>query len=294
MAFNNATALLFIFRNRPALRLFLPIDLQTSGLTMSAITSSANGTYTDCGLGQAVGLAITCGGSSCGILAQFPHLTCTHDPSTLSLNCNNGVVCPPGSSNFQSLFAMQQHPDNSVSVQQQLQIDGQGFQGTDDGHGNIAYAAAMNANPPPSSQVPSNPAPSNLATSRPAPQNPTPASGTSTGVSVGVTQPVLGPGSATGTGTTGTNASPIPTFASIAPSKRPPISKLVFMIFVIVSMFIGQSTASTSFYMAKGNELSTGLLPLFWFLVLVPILSNAQCQTVVIFPVFPSFHNLLL
>lgn len=286
MAFNNATAIWFIFRHPLRPSPSSPDPSSYLWLIMSAITSSANGTYTDCGLGQGVGLAITCGGSSCGILAQFPHLTCTHDPTTLSLNCNNGVVCPPGSSNFQSLFAMQQHPDNSVSVQQQLQIDAQSFQGTDDGHGNIAYAAMMNANPAPSSQVPSNPAPSNSATSSPAPQNSHPAAGTSTLVVVPGTSTALSAGSATGGGTTSTtNASPIPTFASLAPSRRPPISKVLFILFVIVSTFIGQSTATSSFHRVKSNTLTTGM-SLLWLLVLAPVRSYAQCQTVAVFPVF--------
>src|SRR2546423_7247861 len=117
---------------------------------MSAITSSANGTYTDCGLGQGVGVAITCGGAACSILSQFPQLTCTHDPVGSSLNCNNGVQCP-GQPNFQSIFQMQQHPDNTVTSQQLLQIDGQLFMGTDDGHGVVNYGPLMNANPPSSS-----------------------------------------------------------------------------------------------------------------------------------------------
>ena len=223
---------------------------------MSAITSSANGTYTDCGLGQGVGLTITCGGSSCGILSQFPHLQCSNDPISSSTSCNNGVTCP-GTPNFKSIFQMQQHPDNTVSTQQQLEIDGQNFKGTDDGHGVVAYSGPTN--------VPNTSGPSQTE----------PGAGGS------------GQGTATGTGS-GTRNPTISAAASTASSsRRPPLSKALFVVWVILSVFVGQSTADNSFIRFKELTVTTAV-SLIWALVIVPVRTHAQaCTTVGVFPVLP-------
>ena len=270
---------------------------------MSAITSSANGTYTDCGLGQGVGLTITCGGSSCGILAQFPHLVCSHDPISSSLNCNNGVTCP-GTPNFQSLFQMQQHPDNSVSAQQLLQIDGQKFQGTDDGHGVVNYGPLMNANPPSGTSIA--PAGTTAVGGTSAGLGPGSASGrTAAGTSLANSQTLLvSPAAGTGTtlspsgsptgtaATSNTRAPSLSVFASLASTRGPSLSRVLFVLFVVLAMFIGQSTADSTFR-TRNTALSTGI-SLFWLLVVVPLGTYAQCATVGVVPVSPLFRMRLI
>lgn len=212
---------------------------------MSVITSSANGTYTDCGLGQGVGLTLTCG-SSCGISSQFPHLQCS---STTS--CSNSVQCPGT-----------QHPDNTVTG---LQIDGQDFQGTNDGHGNVAYSGATTNT--------SNPSPGHSRTDRGIGGI---ASGASTGVDTGT---------ATGTGARSPGSSPAPSGTSS------PFSKALF---VVLGMLIGQSTTDSSkFFRLKDIALNTGV-SLLWILVLVPAWTYGQgvCDTLVDFSaVFSSMFS---
>jgi len=227
---------------------------------MSAITSSANGTYTDCGLGQGVGLVLTCGGPSCGILSQFPHLQCSNDPISSTTSCTNGVTCP-GTPNFKSIFQMQQHPDNSVSTQQLLEIDGQDFDGTDDGHGVVSYG------------------PTNVATS------PTPsATGTGTGAGGG-TAAGGSPGTSTGTGT-GTGGPSISHVASDASFRTPPLSKTLFVVLVIFGMFVGQSMADGP--TAAHLRVTTGMSLLWLIMIPARVAADASCLTVGNFPVLFS------
>src|SRR5215471_2996276 len=100
-------------------------------------TTTANGTYTDCGYGMPIALTITCGGPSCPALDSYPNLVCTSDATTT--NCNNQVTCPK-KPNFQSIFQLVQETNSRVTTNQQLTIDEQSFSGTDDGNGHISYA----------------------------------------------------------------------------------------------------------------------------------------------------------
>ena len=240
---------------------------------MSAITSSANGTYVDCGLGQGVGLTITCGGSSCGVLSQFPQLACSNDTISSTTHCNNGVTCP-GTPNFKSIFQMQQHPDDTVSTQQDLQIDGQNFQGTDDGHGVVSY-----------SQVD---LPGTSTSSTTSPVGGSSVGGTSVGgtsVFVGGT-PDVGPGtSGSATNTAHSSNSAVGLATSNARShKKPRVSKALLAILVIMGMFVSQTHADTSFFRFKEMALATELSVL-WFLSLIPEHIHAQCTTEALYPV---------
>lgn len=262
---------------------------------MSAITSSANGTYSDCGVGQGVGLAITCGGAACSILSQFPQLTCSHDPVGSSLNCNNGVQCP-GQPNFQSIFQMQQHPDNSVTSQQLLQIDGQMFMGSDNGLGVVNYGPLMNGNPPSSSSSKGPAAGTSAVGGNSAAPSGTgsPAAGTAPGSqsllvspsagtgrgTVAVTLSPSGGGSGTG-GASGTSSPSIKAFVSSSSHRRPPVSKALFVLFVILSMFIGQSTA---YHINISSKVG---LQLLWVLTTIPVpFVYAQCSTIGAVPVY--------
>jgi hypothetical protein len=196
---------------------------------MSAITSSANGTYTDCGLGQGTSLTITCGGSSCGSLSQFPQLTCNTDSITSTTHCKNDVTCP-GIPNFKSNFQMQQHPDDTVSTQQDLQIDGENFQGTDDGHGVVSYSST------------------DISTSSTSLST----SSTSTGTADGST-PVGGPGDSGSATKTAHNSTITPAASNARTHKKPLVSKVLLIILVIISMFVSQAHAGdTSFPVVRG------------------------------------------
>lgn len=105
---------------------------------MATYSTTANGTYADCGYGMPVALSITCGGTSCPALDSYPNLVCTTDATTT--NCNNKVTCPQ-KPNFQSVFELLQENNSTVISKQQLSIDDQSFSGTDNGNGQIAYVA---------------------------------------------------------------------------------------------------------------------------------------------------------
>jgi hypothetical protein len=232
-----------------------------------SISSSANGTYTDCGLGQGVSLTITCGGPSCGILAQFPHLACTNDPSTAALNCNNGVMCPQPV-NFLSQFDMQQYLNNTVSAQQLLQIDGQMFAGSDNGQGTVSYAPLMNA-------VSSTTSKASTSTTRVGG-----GAGGSGGNTVGTETTLI-------TASVNTGSPSVSAFVSSASTRRPSLSKTLFALYLIFAIFIGQTTAYTSF--PKNTALSTGL-SLLWFLASLPHVT-AQCTTIGAVPVSPISYS---
>jgi len=234
---------------------------------MSAITSSANGTYVDCGLGQGVDLTITCGGPSCSVLSQFPHLACSNDTVSSTTHCTNGVTCP-GTPNFKSIFQMQQHPDDTVSTQQELQIDGQNFEGNDDGHGVVAYSQVDNSGTSTSSITSPVGGSSVEATS---------VGGTS--IFVGGT-PDVGPGtsgSATNTAHSSNSAVGIAT-SNARSHKKTPVSKAVVFVLVILGMFVGRIHADTSFLTFNEVGHTTGLSVLR-FLSLLPEHVDAQCIT---------------
>lgn len=241
---------------------------------MSAFTSSANGTYVDCGLGQGVGLTITCGGSSCGVLSQFPQLTCSNDSSSTT-HCDNGVTCP-GTPNFKSIFQMQQHPDDTVSTQQELQIDGQNFQGADDGLGVVSYSQGD--------------LPGTSTSSTTSPVGGSSVGGTSVLVSG---TPDVGPGtsgSATNTAHI-SNTAVGPATSNARSHKKPRVSKGLLVILVIMGMFVSQIHADTSFSRFKETALTTGLSVL-WFLSLFPEHIHAQCTTEALYPVAtPRYHD---
>jgi hypothetical protein len=154
---------------------------------------------------------------------------------------------------------MQQHPDNSVSTQQLLEIDGQDFDGTDDGHGVVSYG------------------PTNVATS------PTPsATGTGTGAGGGGGTGGGGsPGTGTGTGTgIGSHV------ASDASFRKPPLSKTLFIVLVIFGMFVGQSTADGP--TAAHLKLTTGMSLLWLIMIPARVAADASCLTVGNFPVLFS------
>jgi hypothetical protein len=67
--------------------------------------TSAQGTVTSCGPGQAFSLQFTCAGPSCVDLNGFPNTTCTTDNTTLT--CTNGVICPRPT-NYTSDFSFTQ------------------------------------------------------------------------------------------------------------------------------------------------------------------------------------------
>jgi hypothetical protein len=140
---------------------------------MTTITSSANGTYIDCGLTQGASLTITCGGPSCPSLNSFPNLNCATDPSSTTSTCTNGITCA-GSSNFISQFMIIQNSDNTITSSQQLSIDGQGFAGTDNGNGDVSYSGNGEVNNPPPSQSISSVSPANPQTPVPVPNSPVP------------------------------------------------------------------------------------------------------------------------
>ena len=114
---------------------------------MTTYTTTANGTYTDCGLGQPVGLTLTCGGPSCEILNSFPNLRCQQDTASTTTSCSNGVTCP-FQPNFVSQFEVAQSADNTVKTSQDLTIDEEGFTGTD-ADGVVAFTADNGPQPNP-------------------------------------------------------------------------------------------------------------------------------------------------
>jgi hypothetical protein len=110
-----------------------------------SVASIASGSYTDCGYGQGFALKVSCDGPSCGPIASFPGLTCTHKASLIE--CDNGVSCDIVSA--QALYATQvtsnftlnqQNAQTSdVQTNQNLNVNGQQFNVTDTGQGNVSY-----------------------------------------------------------------------------------------------------------------------------------------------------------
>jgi hypothetical protein len=183
-------------------------------------------------------LALTCGGPSCGILSQFPHLTCSTDPISSLTSCNNSVPPCPQAPNFVSTFQLQQQQNNIVKSQQQLMIDGQSFQGTDDGNGVVNYSGPSNV-------------PNSSGTS-----------GTGTGASgtgAGATATGTGAGGTGGSGPSGTGSTRPSGAVSAASSRRPAFSKAFIVLFVILGMFVGQSTANVVVSNELGGSCTTSV-----------------------------------
>ena len=273
---------------------------------MSAITSSANGTYIDCGFGMGVALTITCGGPSCQALQSYPNLQCTTDPSSTTSTCTNGITCA-GSTNFKSAFTLAQHTDNTVTSTQNLTIDSETFTGTDDGKGDVSYSSSNGDGvPPPASQSSSSAAPPPTSPNSPVTpiQNPTPGvqttnvEATTTGGGNEPTQSgseviilpttILGPSIATaatavvvlssGTGAASSSLGGVPAATSHASFRLRP-SRMIFVLAMILSMFVAHTQAQAPLIAGSG---ATGfnakalivLLPLLW-----PILPGVSAQS---------------
>jgi len=221
-------------------------------------------------------LTITCGGSSCGVLSQFPQLTCSNDSSSTT-HCDNGVICP-GTPNFKSIFQMQQHPDDTVSTQQDLQIDGQNFQGADDGHGVVSYSQGDL----PGTSTSSTPSPvggSSIGGGTSAFVSGTPDSGPGTS------------GSATNTAHS-SNSGVGPATSNARSHKKPCGSKALLVILVIMGMFVSQTHADTSFSRFKEMALTTELsVPSLWFLSILPVLIHAQRTTALSSVATARYHD---
>jgi hypothetical protein len=262
---------------------------------MSAITSSANGTYIDCGFGMGVSLTITCGGPSCQALQSYPNLQCNTDPSSTTSTCTNGITCS-GSTNFKSAFTLAQHTDNTVTSSQNLTIDSETFTGTDDGKGDISYSSSSGDGvPPPASQSSASgaPPPTSLNSSIPPIQNPTPGSQTTNVETAPTTGPggnvptqsseiltlpttILGPSTDTATavivvssrtGTTGSSPGVVPSAATSHSSFRLRPSRMIFVLAMILSMFVAHIQAIPLVSMSGAGTNANGLivlLPLLW------------------------------
>lgn len=186
---------------------------------MTTITTTANGTYTDCGFAQPVGLTLTCSGASCSILSTFPGLSCQQDTASLTSSCSNGITCPT-QPNFVSQFQIAQSSDNTVKSSQSLTIDDEGFSGTDD-NGVVAYSA-ISAGAQPSTAFPGGPGPGGSPSA-------TGSRGPRTSVVVVTTVP--------GGGATSSSTLPLQTGKA---SYERPISKMLLVIMIILSIFTGQ------------------------------------------------------
>lgn len=111
--------------------------------------TTANGTYTDCGPGKSFSLTIDCFGSGCSGLQTFPGLTCTNSSDSLSVHCNNNVVCD-SPANFTSAFTLK--GDNSTAnVTENVKTFGSEFLFTEDSEGNATYVNQTSSNPTPKS-----------------------------------------------------------------------------------------------------------------------------------------------
>ena len=134
-----------------------------------SLRSVASGSYTDCGYGQGFSLKVSCEGPSCGAITSFPGLTCTQKASLTE--CDNGVSCDIVSS--QALYATQVTSNFTLNQQnaqtgdvqsnQNLQVNGQQFNVTDTGKGNVSYtydnqevtpSTTIAMSPSPTSQAP--------------------------------------------------------------------------------------------------------------------------------------------
>ena len=112
---------------------------------MSVITTTnAFGTLLDCGFGNPVQIMIGCEGPSCIVLSTYPELTCTTDAITTNMQCKNGITCS-GPSNFISKFELSQN-GIVVTTNQNLTIDGDNFQLTDDGKGHVQRGSTGESN----------------------------------------------------------------------------------------------------------------------------------------------------
>ncbi len=209
---------------------------------MTTHTTTANGTYSDCGYGMPVALTITCGGTSCPALNTFPNLVCTSSATTT--NCDNQVTCPQ-QPNFQSVFQLVQQ-DSTVTSSQSLEIDSQSFSGQDNGNGQVSYGPSPNPSssilPPPSTFTPSVPS--------------------GTGTTVPTTTLIV-------QASNGRFSIP-----------RPSNCRFILAFFLILSILVEQIQAR-SIYMrgSMSGALSTGsiILPLIW--LLLPSGTYAQCVT---------------
>jgi hypothetical protein len=272
---------------------------------MSAITSSANGTYIDCGFGMGVALTITCGGPSCQSLQSFPNLQCTTDPSTTTSTCTNGITCA-GSTNFKSAFSLAQHTDNTVTSTQNLTIDSETFTGTDDGKGDVSYTSSNGDGvPPPGSQSSSSAAPPSTSPNSPVTPIQNPTSGvqttnveaTTTGGQNEPTQSgseviilpttILGPSTtatatavivlSSSTGATSSSPGGVPAATSHSSFRLRP-SRMIFMLAMILSVFVAHIQAQAPLIAgsrgAGSNAKALILLPLLW-----SILPGAAAQS---------------
>src|SRR5271154_6830424 len=95
--------------------------------------STANGTYSDCGVGSPPSVIVTCGGPSCSALHTQNLLTCTSMDDTSTVHCNNSVTCP-GPVNFVSNFTFVQM-ELLVSIMQNITVDGYKYSIDDPGDG---------------------------------------------------------------------------------------------------------------------------------------------------------------
>jgi hypothetical protein len=262
---------------------------------MSAITSSANGTYIDCGFGMGVALTITCGGPSCQALQSYPNLQCTTDPSTTTSTCTNGITCA-GSTNFKSAFTLAQHTDNTVTSTQNLTIDSETFTGTDDGKGDVSYSSSGGDGVPPTgSQSSSSAAPPPTSPNSPVTPIQNPTSGvqttnveaTTTGGANEPTQSgseviilpttILGPSTATatavvvlssGTGTASSSPGGVPAATSHSSFRLRP-SRMIFVLAMILSLFVAHIQAQAPLIAGSSGAGPNAktlivLLPLLW------------------------------
>jgi len=201
---------------------------------MTTITTTANGTYTDCGFAQPVGLTLTCSGASCSILSSFPGLSCQQDTASSTSSCSNGITCPT-QPNFVSQFQIAQSSDNTVKSSQSLTIDDEGFSGTDN-NGVVAYSA-LSAGPQPSTAFPGGPGPGPG-------ESPSGTNGRGPQTSVIVVTTVPGGGA--------TSSSTLPLQTGKAACERP-ISKMLLVIMIILSIFAGQIQGFSALRMPRNG-----------------------------------------
>jgi hypothetical protein len=109
--------------------------------------TSANGTYTDCGPGKNFSLTIDCTGTGCHGLQTFPGVTCANTSNSLSVHCNNNVVCD-GPANFTSAFILIGN-NSTANVTENVKTFGLEFLFTEKSEANATYVNQTSSNSAP-------------------------------------------------------------------------------------------------------------------------------------------------
>lgn len=193
------------------------------------MATTATGTFTSCGAGQAAAVSYACTGPSCSNLNTFPSITCTNSGGKYT--CSNGVTCS-GTTNYTSSFNFVQNA-NKVQQNQTVVLDSGGvFTVTSDGTtGGTSFVTGSGGS--------SNTTKPSSSSSKP---TSTPLYGTNTTTTTKPTSTSL-PGTNTTT-LNPTTASPTrPAYTGSAYSQRPSLTTLAFVFFFGFALLFGGADA---------------------------------------------------